>query len=384
MSEVRFRDLVDAGLLLINDGYRAKVSELGGGGPLFLRAGALQDDGFRWVGLDSFAADTRIENKRGRPGDVVITTKGNSTGRVGWVPESAPDFVYSPHLSFWRSLDNEQVVPRYLYYWSRSKAFDVQLRGLAFATDMAPYLSLRDQLELRIDLPDVVEQRRIAAVLGALDELIEADRSQLARLESAARAVAATAPGTCQLRELAEPMGAKQVTPYGVVEHYSLPAFDEGAMPERVAGEQIQSNKLPLANPCVLVSRLNPKWERCWMAYPGANAVASTEFVPLAGTRATSEEVWAVASATEFWDQMRTHVTGTTGSHQRVDKAAVLTLTVPNIRALPAAHRRLVFSLVRAAHGLRDEIADQTRVRDELLPVLMSGKVRVSEDLVVA
>jgi type I restriction enzyme S subunit len=155
-------------------------------------------------------------------------------------------------------------------------------------------------------------------------------------------------------------------------------------MPEHVAGDQIQSNKLPLTEPCVLVSRLNPKWERCWMAYPGANAVASTEFVPLTGRQAAAEEVWAVASATEFWDQMRTQVTGTTGSHQRVDKAAVLTLPVPDVRSLPQLARRQVIAYVQSAHALREEIVDLTRARDELLPLLMSGKVRVSEDLAVA
>jgi type I restriction enzyme S subunit len=162
MTDFRFRELVDSGWLLVNDGYRAKVDELGGGGALFLRAGALQDDGFRWRGLDSFTPGAKIESKRGHSGDVVITTKGNSVGRVGWVPESAPDFVYSPHLSFWRSLDEKHVVPRYLYYWSRSPVFAAQVRNLAFGTDMAPYLSLRDQLELRIDLPEAAEQQRIA------------------------------------------------------------------------------------------------------------------------------------------------------------------------------------------------------------------------------
>lgn len=269
--------------------------------------------------------------------------------------------------------------PRWAYHLLDLIDFSAYNSGSA-----QPSLNRNFLAQIPVVVPPVEEQRRIAAVLGALDDLIEADRLQLARLESAARAVAATAPVTIEMGEIAEPMWTKQARPSGAVEHYSLPAFDEGAMPEHVAGEQIQSNKLPLSDPCVLVSRLNPKWERCWMAYPGANAVASTEFVPLVGKCVTPEEVWAVASATEFWDQMRTHVTGTTGSHQRVDKAAVLTLTVPDIRALPAAERRQVVSFVRAARGLRDEIADHTRVRDELLPLLMSGKVRVSEDQRVA
>jgi type I restriction enzyme S subunit len=76
---------------------------------------------------------------------------------------------------------------------------------------------------------------------------------------------------------------------------------------------------------------------------------------------------------------MRALVTGTTGSHQRVDKEAVLTLMVPDVRQLPGVDRQHIVDLVRGARDARDEIADLTRVRDELLPLLMSGRVRVRE-----
>lgn len=232
--------------------------------------------------------------------------------------------------------------------------------------------------------PPLEEQRRIAAILVSLDDLIGVGRAQIARLEALARVFAATARATAELGELARPVHAKQVKPSNMVEHYSLPAFDEGAEPERVAGDRIQSNKLPIAEPCVLISRLNPRWERCWMVYPGTNAVASTEFVPVVGTDAASEEVWAVTSSHDFWDQMRTHVTGTTGSHQRVDKAAVLTLNVPDVRTLASSVRREITTLVKAARELRNEVVDLALTRDELLPLLLSGKVRVSESLEVA
>jgi type I restriction enzyme S subunit len=235
-----------------------------------------------------------------------------------------------------------------------------------------------------LPLPPLKEQRRIAAALGSLDALIETDRKQAVRLEALARVIAVTSPALAKLGAFAEAVPARQIAPRGAVEHYSLPAFDDGAEPELVDGDQIRSSKLPLSEACVLVSRLNPQWERCWMAYPGTNAFASTEFVPLIGVGAAAEEVWAVASAPEFWEQMRTHVTGTTGSHQRVDKAAVLTLTVPDVRALPELVRRQIVALVRSARHLREEIAALARSRDELLPLLMSGHVRVSEALVVA
>lgn len=312
------------------------------------------------------------------PGDVVVVRTG-APGTAAVIPESLPVANCSDVVIVRPGPDLDS---RYLAYLINSVArsyIDSRTVGA-----VQQHFNVGAAKGIPIPAATLDEQRRIVAVLGAIDELIETDRSQIARLEDVARTVAATAPEIVELRAFAAPVATKQVRPSGVVEHYSLPAFDEGAMPERVAGEAIQSNKLPLTEPCVLVSRLNPKWERCWMAYPGANAVASTEFVPLTGKQTAAEEVWAVASAAEFWDQMRTHVTGTTGSHQRVDKAAVLTLLVPDVRSLPKSARQQVIACVQNVRALREEIVDLTRARDELLPLLMSRKVRVSDGVAVA
>ena len=44
-STKTFQQLIDDGTLMIGDGYRAKVRELGGDGFVFLRAGRISDDG---------------------------------------------------------------------------------------------------------------------------------------------------------------------------------------------------------------------------------------------------------------------------------------------------------------------------------------------------
>ena len=64
---------------------------------------------------------------------------------------------------------------------------------------------------------------------------------------------------------------------------------------------------------------------------------------------------------------------------QRVDKKAVPTLLVPDVRLLCDETRDAIVALVRGASEVRVEAQDLARQRDELLPLLMSGKVRVSE-----
>jgi type I restriction enzyme, S subunit len=186
-----FAKLISEGALEIGDGYRAKNEELGGDGLIFLRAGHVTETHIDFEGVERFhvALEPRVRSKLAKPGDAVITTKGNSTGRTTYVKPSMPPFVYSPHLSFWRSLDPELVEGGFLRYWSKGPEFTEQLAGMKGSTDMAPYLSLIDQKRLEITLPPIREQRAIAHILGALDDKIELNRRMNETLEAMARAL---------------------------------------------------------------------------------------------------------------------------------------------------------------------------------------------------
>jgi type I restriction enzyme S subunit len=186
-----FSELVTSGVLHVSDGYRAKNDELGGDGPIFLRAGLVTDTHIDLTEAERFRHpwSPQIVTKLAKPNDVVVTTKGNSTGRVVRIREGMPESVYSPHLSFWRSLDARVIDSGFLYYWSRSTLFRHQLDGMKVSTDMAPYLSLVDQSRLRIELPTIGRQRAISRILGALDDKIELNRRTNETLEAMARAL---------------------------------------------------------------------------------------------------------------------------------------------------------------------------------------------------
>lgn len=182
-------DLLNAGLLSINDGYRAKNSELSSTGIPFARAQNI-NNGFHFEDADRFPEEAlaSIGNKISAPGDVVFTSKG-TVGRFALVRSDTPRFVYAPQLCFWRSLDHKRIDPRWLYYWMHSREFYVQYKGVAGQTDMAEYVSLGDQRRMKITVPDPEEQLAIAGVLGALDDKIEVNRKTARVLEGIARAV---------------------------------------------------------------------------------------------------------------------------------------------------------------------------------------------------
>jgi type I restriction enzyme S subunit len=182
-------DLIRDGTLIINDGYRAKNSELSNVGIPFARGGNI-NDGFQFKDADHVPPETlaRVGLKRSRAGDVVFTSKG-TVGRFAFVRENTPEFVYSPQLCYWRSCDVLRIDPRWLFYWMNSREFFLQFKGVSGQTDMAEYVSLGDQRAMKISLPLLATQRAIAHALGTLDDLIELNRETNEILEEMARAL---------------------------------------------------------------------------------------------------------------------------------------------------------------------------------------------------
>lgn len=274
----------------------------------------------------------------------------------------------------------ETVSAGFMAYQFLSPRVKSWLRQQAGGTTM-PSMNQGILERIQLFVPPLAEQRRIAGVLGALDDLIDTNKRLALDCERLAQSLASNAREQTPLSSFTTWGGLGTIKPAGLVDHYSLPAFDDGRKPERVDGSAIKSNKQKLEHPCVLVARLNPRIPRVWMVYPdqSVTSLASTEFVRITGEGIAEEVIYAVCSAPAFLEQMNGLVTGTTGSHQRVDKDALTSVAVPDVRTLPTANLDAITLLVRQAQVCREELRDLANTRDELLPLLLSGAVTVSE-----
>jgi type I restriction enzyme S subunit len=185
----RVSELIASGVLGLGDGYRAKNSELGDQGIPFARAGNI-DGGFLFDDADlvDIAKIAVPHDKISRPDDTVFTSKG-TVGRFARVGNYTPQFVYSPQLCYWRSLDTNVIDAGYLFYWLSGPEFYAQYKGVSGQTDMAEYVSLGDQRSMWITLPGRPQQKSIANLLSSLDDKIELNRRMAATLEEMARAL---------------------------------------------------------------------------------------------------------------------------------------------------------------------------------------------------
>lgn len=270
---------------------------------------------------------------------------------------------------------------RWAYYQLLTHDIDSRDSGSAI-----PSLSRQDFYTFPVELPPLPEQDAIVEALGALDDKIDANRRLAATARTLAISLVVGAQEATSVGELAS-VGRRQLRVADFngkqVEYYSLPAFDNGAVSERCAGDVIRSSKFFLDRPSVLLGKLNPHIPRVWHAVPAnddATPLASTEFVVLQPTSSlTSEELWAACSVPAFMAAVQEQVTGTTGSHQRVSPDDVLASAVPDPRSLGHDLRSAITPLVDRADAALAESERLAALRDALLPPLMDGRLRVRD-----
>ena len=440
---VQVSKLIEEGELLINDGYRAKNSELSSTGLPFARAQNV-NNGFRFdEEVDRFPEKDlhKVGVKVSQPGDVVFTSKG-TVGRFAYVRTDTPSFVYSPQLCFWRSLNHQKLHPQWLFYWMLSKEFFEQYSGVAGQTDMAEYVSLRDQRRMHITVPPIDRQRAIACILGSLDDKIELNRRMNRTLEEMARAIfkswfidfdpvrakaavrrqhpkwtddqvsraacpklkpeiARLFPDSFEDSELGEiPKGWRVgcfgdvvkhlrdqenplLSPGVLFRHFSIPAFDDGQSPKLERGESIRSTKFQVPQNAILLSKINPEIPRVWMVdvQPGDRAICSTEFLVLSALSPfTRSFVYCLALSPFFRQQIEGLVTGTSKSHQRAEVSSILKVAVILPPApVVQAFTRVADSLLARTLECRRESRTLAALRDALLPKLISGELRVPD-----
>jgi hypothetical protein len=244
-----------------------------------------------------------------------------------------------------------------------------------------PALSQRILGDVPVPAVPEPERPRIAGLLGALDDRIAANDRVVAVAEALMVVTVEGITVHAPLSELAD-RSATGIDPGefdDVVAHFSLPAFDGGAKPRLVRGETVRSGKFLLSQPCVLFAKLNPRIPRIWnvSVLPDQMALASTEFVVLRPAGVDTSALWAALRASEVSEALRRRVAGTSGSRQRIQPRDLLDVRVRDVRTLSAAAARTVTGLGVLCHARRQESARLAALRDELLPLLISGQVRV-------
>ena len=166
-----------------------------------------------------------------------------------------------------------------------------------------------------------------------------------------------------------------------VVEHYSIPAYDEQHFPVYESASGIKSNKYLLTPDSVMISKLNPETKRIWRPMClSEQPVCSTEFIVYESKKKGQRDyIYSLIDSTPFFHHLCSHTTGSTNSRQRATPKSTLEFPI----FLPPDS--VIEEFCQIVTPMYDLIASNTvenqslaKTRDNLLPRLMSGELNVS------
>ena len=234
----------------------------------------------------------RIKRAVPKAGDIVITREA-PMGEVGMIPEGI-ECCLGQRMVLLRA--NERICDKhYLLYGLQSQFVQHQISWSEGTGTTVSNLRIPHLEQIRVPYVPLDQQKKISSVLYALEDKIENNRKLNDNLELQAQLIYSERFEGVKSNDL--PSGWR-VVPLGeiamisnknfnplkeserILEHYSIPAFDETKFPIFEPSTSIKSNKFVVDSSCFLISKLNPTVKRVWKPYClTGSAVCSTEFI---------------------------------------------------------------------------------------------------------
>lgn len=378
-----------------------------------------------WVYVSDSTAD-RLPAANVSAGDLVFPHRG-SIGEVGIVPADRPRYLLSTSLMR-ASFDDRVCDSRFYFYFFRSLAGRAELLKNASQVGTPgigqPLSTLK---AIRVPVPELAEQKRIASVLCALDDRIDQNRMLASTLESIARAlfkswfvdfdpvrvkaagetppgiapdIAALFPDRLLDSKLGEiPQGwtvttlaeafdlnPKRTLPKGTLAQYldmsNTPT--RGHVPDQIV-HRVFSSGSKFSNGDTLLARITPCLENgkaAFVDFLTEHEVGwgSTEFIVMRPKAPLPAYFgYLLARHAPFKAHAISSMSGTSGRQRvQLDSLATWELVVPN-QSVSEAFGNVVEPLRASIARAHAEIRVLTELRDLLLPRLISGKLRVED-----
>ena len=337
--------------------------------------------------------DSKYSRTRLHGGELIISVVG-TIGKTAIVPKSF-DGCNLVRATALIDIDNELIAKWVKYYIDSSAGQSYIEQNLN--TTVQPTLNIKSLVQMPIPFFDESIMKGTVSLLSSLDDKIRVNNKINDNLEQQAELLYHERFETIDRDKL--PVGWRIVRlgdvatiskksfnpakePEMLLEHYSIPAFDEAHFPVFEPSTAIKSNKFIVDDSCFMISKLNPTTKRVRKPYClTENAVCSTEFIVY---KAKSQEItdflYSVIDSASFSDFMCSHVTGSTGSRQRTTPSDTLAfeLVLPNAEEI-AEYQGIVSPMLEQIKCNTIENDRLKRLRDSLLPKLMSGEIDVSD-----
>ena len=341
-----------------------------------------------------------------KKGDILISAAGTIGKTVIFDGE---DSYFQDSNIVWIENDESKVTNQFLYYFLQTNPF-ITTNG---STIKRLYNdNLRDTKIPNV--PSIQQQNQITDVLGTLDKKIQINNQINQELEAMAKTLydywfvqfdfpdqngkPYKSLGGKMIyhpelkREIPEGWGVEKLssileigretinpmkTPKEEFKYYSIPEYDVSGSFSYELGETIKSNKFLVEKSDLLVSKLNPWFNRVVYNLE-ESAISSTEFIVWKTfNRFEKNFLYQVATSEGFIEYCTRFATGTSNSHKRVSPDIMIGFQIPFEKTYIQKFGKIIDSIRTQVLQNNKQNQELTQLRDWLLPMLMNGQVKV-------
>jgi len=348
-----------------------------------LRGGLMDLQAAKRVSREVFEAWTR----RGVPsaGDLILAREA-PVGQVAYVTGEYP--VCLGQRTVLIRVNESRVDSRYLH--SRLLAPDTQAwMGDRSTGSTVAHFNVADVREIPLpDLPPIDEQLRIAGVLGAFDDLIETDRSAVRRVLDLSRALfsdVARKAGTEVRLGDAVVVNPDKVTVGALDEplrYLDIAGLEDGSSttpPEARWAEAPSRARRGAKEGDTLWATVRPNRRGHALLTPKPDhLVVSTGIAVLRPVEIGPAFLFAATDDELFSEHLTRRADGSAYPAVRANAFEDALIPLPDKPELDRFERTM-WPIWQAAGELLSEATELQSIRDELLPLLMSGRITVDE-----
>ena len=353
----------------------------------------------------------RVKRAIPEESDIIISREA-PMGVVGIIPEGFQCCLGQRLVLL--KIDKSKCIPTYLLYSLMSEYVQLQIRRINRTGSIVSNLNISSLKELKILLHNFEEQSKIATILSSIDDKISLNNQINQELEAMAKTLYdywfvqfdfpdqngkpyKSSGGKMVYnpelkREIPEGWGVEKLsslleigretinpmkTPKEKFKYYSIPEYDVSGSFSYELGETIKSNKFLVEKSDLLVSKLNPWFNRVVYNLE-ENAISSTEFIVWKTFNQSEKNfLYQVATSKGFIEYCTRFATGTSNSHKRVSPDIMVGFQIPFEKTYIQKFGEITDSI--RTQVLQNNVQNQelTQLRNWLLPMLMNGQVKV-------
>lgn len=317
------------------------------------------------------------------------------------------------NVALMKAIPKDNILKDYLYYLLKQDSIFRYVDALSSRTGGQTGVDIDSLNKYPVMLPDIPYQQKVVDLLKGIDDKIETNNSIRKKYEEMfyrkwvrwfinfefpdkegkpyRSNSGKMRDDEKTKRELPEgwintsldyfcTIGTESVNPFECPNedflYYNIPDFDKTGTYSLSKGDDIKSNKYAVKPNDILVSKLNPWFNRVIIV--DEDAIASTEFVDVKTVSNQLRNFFYVISISEgFISYCSSNATGTSNSHKRVDPEIMLKYKINFNKEIAYLFGQSIDEEMQYIIKIVNENKALIELRDSLLPKLMNGQLKI-------